>query len=485
VAKYHHYRFEWSAAEEEGAQAQEPVEEGAAEEGAADEHVAFSKYKGRCHMREWPLDGMEWFPPALVDAPVPGNQERKAPCHGIQILICRDYDDFFEVDVAEFDGRAERSLIVRIRENVRSLTAQNPAVWGWEKASGIPLSEADVVVHWNQLLEALPYVSGDVCRHEGEQFHLPSPAHELRVEPQGDAEVVRVGGVAESAMEKELALPHSTFLNVDDNAQNVQALMEAKAATILKKRKETAEGKQEKKPKAKRGKKASGANAAGGARGMKRAKDDIVNDDSDDDDDDDDDEGVMAKKDEQIWPAVTFHGLGTTADSRVFVVWNNPDRDEHHLCEQSWASTDDILNWRHFVGQQGTYRNLDRDKLKVNQDLVGKVITGSFPKSKGNGEEEEEDEEEDEDGDMMEDGLVTAYDAPTKRHTVKWLGGINLKLSEYPADVDAEIYRHDLMMLSKQMWTPTTAGKRWKQTPSILIKWYYDEDVEYGTEAGE
>ena len=86
---------------------------------------------------------------------------------------------------------------------------------------------------------------------------------------------------------------------------------------------------------------------------------------------------------------------------------------------------------------------------------------------------------------LMEDGLVTEYDAPTKRHTVKWLGGINLELSDYPADVDAEVYRHDLMMLSKQMWTPTTAGKRWKQTPSILIKWYYDEDVEYGTEAGE
>jgi hypothetical protein len=492
VAKYHHYCLE-CAPDSEGSAAQ------ATEEGVAEEHIAFNQYKGRCHMREWPLDGMEWFPPALLDAPIPGNRDRKVPCHGIQILICQDYDDFFDVDVAQFDGRAERSLIVKIRDNVQSLTAENPAVWGWEKGAGIPLSEAEVVVHWNQLLEALPYVAADVCRHDGELFHPPSPADELHGKAQGEAEAERVDGVAVSAMEKELAMPHSTFLNVDDNTQNVQAIMEAKAATILKKRKEAAEEKQAKGPKAKRGKKdATGANAVGGARGnggmggFAVAKDANGNDGDDDDGDDNDNEPEeMHVGDGQLWPAVAFHGLGTKPNSRVFVVWNNQDREEHHLCEQNWASTDDIANWHHFVGHQGTYRNLCRDRLKVNKDLVGTVITGSFSnESKGKGEEEEEEECLDEDGNLTEDGLVTDYNAKTKRHSVKWLGGINLNLSEYPTDEDAEIYQHDLMMQSKQMFIPKVTSKgpsmtvTWKPMSSILIKWYYDEDVPYGTEAG-
>jgi hypothetical protein len=194
---------------------------------------------------------------------------------------------------------------------------------------------------------------------------------------------------------------------------------------------------------------------------------------------------------DDVWPAVAIHGLGSSkAPERVYVVWNLPDPTNDQLCEQSWVDPEYVDNWHHFAGQEGRFKNLPREKLGFGATLIGKTITGSFHLHEATmpvDEEDEEDEDMDEYGDLLEDGLVTGYDVETERHTVKWLGGINIAPDNYPTDAAAEIMEHDLMMTGTKMWVwHTKKGvKKLKQEATTLVRWYHNTDLQYVADAGE
>lgn len=69
------------------------------------------------------------------------------------------------------------------------------------------------------------------------------PAHfvEHDHDPQCQEDDSEVNGVSRRAMGVELALPHSTFMNVDDSSVDIATAMEKKAAVVLERRKKLAE----------------------------------------------------------------------------------------------------------------------------------------------------------------------------------------------------------------------------------------------------
>ena len=73
------------------------------------------------------------------------------------------------------------------------------------------------------------------------RFHLPVPAYFVEHEPQCQEDDSEVNGVSRRAMSVELALPHSTFMNVDDGSVDIESAMEKKAAVVLERRKKLAE----------------------------------------------------------------------------------------------------------------------------------------------------------------------------------------------------------------------------------------------------
>jgi hypothetical protein len=89
VAKYHHYRFQ-------------NVPEGAFTAAGLDVPL----YRARCHMKEWELDDLAWYPPPMMD-----KRSRtgtvKVVCNGLRVLPSQDFDEFESIGVAPFEGELD------------------------------------------------------------------------------------------------------------------------------------------------------------------------------------------------------------------------------------------------------------------------------------------------------------------------------------------------------------------------------------------
>ena len=87
VAKYHHYRFR------------------RVPEGTFIAHgVDVPLYRARCHMKEWSLDDLEWYPPSMIDKKTREGIVQ-VPCHGLRILPTQQLEEHFElIHVAPFEG---------------------------------------------------------------------------------------------------------------------------------------------------------------------------------------------------------------------------------------------------------------------------------------------------------------------------------------------------------------------------------------------
>ena len=122
-------------------------------------------------------------------------------------------------------GKQRRQTVESIIEMVKYQSQRSPEVWGW--APGTPLSDGAVARLWTEVLREMPFHASDIVLGEYERFHLPVPKVAVEAEEVGAMDDDRIGGIARSAMLTELSLPHTTFLNVDDESIDVDATRSA------------------------------------------------------------------------------------------------------------------------------------------------------------------------------------------------------------------------------------------------------------------
>ena len=140
VAKYHHYRFR-------------KVPEATFITAGVDVPL----YCARCQMKEWDLDGLEWYPPPLIDKKTREGTE-KVQCYGLRVLPSQDFDLFREVGAAPFEGKGQKKELEAVVNMVARLAAANRA--GWDCPKDLPIYECPVVKHWSQLAISLPFSIG-------------------------------------------------------------------------------------------------------------------------------------------------------------------------------------------------------------------------------------------------------------------------------------------------------------------------------------
>ena len=257
-------------------------------------------------------------------------------------------------------GKQSRRTVESIVEMVKCLSQRGPDVWGW--VPGTPLSDGAVVRQWSEILREMPFNTSDIVLGEYERFHLPVPKVAVEVEDVCEVdEDQRIGGIARSAMLTELALPHTTFLNVDDGSIDVDAAMVNKAEKIFKKRKEAADKLAESRASAKRAKDdAAKRTTTGNARGQgARHQGDVRQEDvacedmgngaagpteagGEDAGACNDEVAHVPQGDEdaeETWDAFAIRGFGSTKEERLYVVWNREDPDSPGFCERCHGRT--------------------------------------------------------------------------------------------------------------------------------------------------
>jgi hypothetical protein len=323
------------------------------------------------------------------------------------------------------------------------------------------------------------------------RFHLPAPACFVKPTDTPEECEDEINGVARCAMEVELCLPHTTFLNVDDDTVDVEAAMAKKARTVAAKRKKDAEKLAAARCSGKRALKEAANVKTGTARGYGSAnaptndggsgscqneaqKEAHAGDEMEEEEEEEErvknkeeerEEGAGVQEDEEGeeephgFIAFAIRGIGATAEEKVYVVWNNQDPDDPDICEVSWSPLLLVRNLTEILPNSSQIA-LKREDLKFGSDLVGRNITGTFKCV-------------DEDGEavtMDEDGVVTEYDEEASMHVVQWDGGVNVPPSQVGK---GDKIKHNLMLTGKT--NKTYARGKWECTREILLKWYLDE----------
>ena len=385
--------------------------------------------------------------------------------------------NLIDIDVS-FEGKSKRQELDAVLAMVKNLVEKNRA--GWDCPLEGPISQCEAVKHWTELATALPFSETDVILG-GHHFHLPAPKQFVPPPKDMVSEDV-VSGVNRATMQLELDLPHSTFMNVDDDAVDYEAAMIAKQKAVIASRKRAAEKLLANSASGKRALVASKqGNVSGHARGYgarqtssnaqgdpndgeNAEKDDVVEDKGkdgeDDKDESQDDDEEDKDEDGGGWVAHLVRGIGSTNKEKVYVVWNAPSDDDPRACEVTWSPLNAISN-RADLFPSSEKGMPNRTDLKFGKELEGCHITGTF-------------KYKDEDGKLVqddEDGIVLEYDETKKVHTVQWDGDINVAAKDVGKD---DKIKHNLMLTSKtnQMWS----GKKWSSSQEILSKWYVDED---------
>jgi hypothetical protein len=382
-------------------------------------------------------------------------------------------------------GKQRRQTVESIIEMVKCLSQRSPEVWGW--APGTPLSDGAVARLWTEVLREMPFHASDIVLGEYERFHLPVPKVAVEAEEVGAMDDDRIGGIARSAMLTELSLPHTTFLNVDDESIDVDATMASKAARIFKKRKEAAAKLTEARASAKRAKDAANKASTGNARGQGARQ--IVSDQGasgtmdppeaeqegtpdanresagakevDGENagacNDEDAHGPQEDEDEEeeAWDAFAIRGFGSSKEERLYVVWNREDPDALGFCEVSWSDEGTVKNLKDLLPNGAIHADA-RDDLKFGKDLTGRHVSGHFKSVCG--------------GTIEEDGVVVDYDVECKLHTIQWDGDTNCDIKGA-----GDLIKHDLMYGSKMMHVKKRRGG-WMPSQTTLVKWYLDED---------
>lgn len=326
------------------------------------------------------------------------------------------------------------------------------------------------------------------------RFHLPAPACFVKPTDTPEECEDEINGVARCAMEVELCLPHTTFLNVDDDTVDVEAAMAKKARTVAAKRKKDAEKLAAARCSGKRALKEAANVKTGTARGYGSAnaptndggsgscqneaqKEAHAGDEMEEEEEEEErvknkeeerEEGAGVQEDEEGeeephgFIAFAIRGIGATAEEKVYVVWNNPDPSDPGTCEVSWSPTRLIRNFTQMF-PRSTLTSLKRTDLKFGSELVGRSITGTFKCMEEDGGVTT----------MDEDGVIERYDEESSMHVVQWDGGVNV----HPTQVGkGDKIKHNLMLTGKT--NKTYHRGRWDTTREILIKWYLDEEDE-------
>ena len=141
-----------------------------------------------------------------------------------------------DIDVS-FEGKSKRQELDAVLAMVKNLVEKNRA--GWDCPLEGPISQCEAVKHWTELATALPFSETDVILG-GHHFHLPAPKQFVPPPKDMVSEDV-VSGVNRATMQLELDLPHSTFMNVDDDAVDYEAAMIVKQKAVIASRKRAAE----------------------------------------------------------------------------------------------------------------------------------------------------------------------------------------------------------------------------------------------------
>jgi hypothetical protein len=325
-----------------------------------------------------------------------------------------------------------------------------------------------------------------------QRFHLPACASLVHPPNEPNEAESEISGVSRRAMEVELCLPHTTFLNVDDEAVDVEAEMKKKARSVLEKRKKAAEKLAETRVSSKRAMVAAKKLRVGNARGHGSADsskggevgatandaqvsarqvddheesdvDGEVEEEANENDSEDEDKGEEEDAgNPPPWNAFEIRGIGTHAEEKVYVVWNMVSPDDSGVCEVTWSPISAMANLSALY-PNSTKTSLNRDDLKFNKELIGRSITGTF-------------KYQDEEGHTTladEDGVVKEYDEKTALHIVQWDGGTNVDPKEVGT---GDLIKHQLMLTAKMMQTFDEDSEKWMKSREVLVKWYLDED---------